>query len=87
MVEIIVLVGDKVVFGNSEEAIIDGIVAVSKEVENKLGNIDEYILSLWLVMPSEVIISLVPDWVVVISGGDEFMVEGSIVVAAEMMLC
>jgi len=46
MVEIIVLVGDKVVFGNSEEAVIDGIVAVSKEVENKLGNIDEYILSL-----------------------------------------
>jgi hypothetical protein len=46
MVEIIVLVGDKVMLGNSEEAVVNKTVTVSKSVENKLGDIDEYILSL-----------------------------------------
>ncbi len=87
MVEIIVLVGDKVMLGNSEEAVVNKTVTVSKSVENKLGDIDEYILSLWLVMSSDVVVSsLVPDWAVVNSGGDEIKVVGSTLVITKTML-
>ncbi len=46
MTEVIVFVEDKLVSGNSEELAINGAATASQTVENKLVDIDEYVLML-----------------------------------------
>jgi hypothetical protein len=72
--------------GNSEKVIFDRITIGLRFATDILGISDVSTLVSLVVVPSEVVVLLVSDSVVVISGGTEFMVVGSTLVITEIIL-
>jgi hypothetical protein len=72
--------------GNSEKVIFDRIMIGLRFVTDILGISDVSTLVSSVVVPSEVVVLLVSDSVVVISGGTEFIVVGSTLVITEIIL-